>query len=163
MNTNKGLLFESQIPEVITKGHAVNAGRVALIQERAEFSAYPMVPIKYPFQKTVRICNIYLYNIYKDLQDGDLVYFQKKEGKPSQPWTIGRVEEIVRSGRDNLIRRAIIKYQNFGEVNEYQVQEDLDELQKKIDQVRGRTDQDDVEIQKEDCDDEDTGYTGVDE
>ena len=55
MNTNKGLLFESQIPEVITKGHAVNAGRVALIQERAEFSAYPMLPTKYPFQKTVRI------------------------------------------------------------------------------------------------------------
>ena len=48
-------------------------------------------------------------------------------------------------------------------VDEYQVQEDLDELQKKIDQVRGRTDQDDVETQKEECDDEDTGYTGVDE
>ena len=63
----------------------------------------------------------------------------------NQPWSIGRVEQIVRSDRDDLIRRAIIKYQNFGEDGKYQVQEDLDELKKKIDQVRGRTDQDDVE------------------
>ena len=55
------------------------------------------------------------YNSDKDLQEGDLVYFQKKEGKANQPWTIGRVEQIVRSDRHNLIRRAIIKYQNFGE------------------------------------------------
>ena len=65
MNTNKGLLFESQIPEVITKGHAVNAGRVALIQERAEFSAYPMLPTKYPFQKTVRIYTMLMAFISK--------------------------------------------------------------------------------------------------
>ena len=51
----------------------------------------------------------------KDLQEGDLVYFQKKEGKANQPWNIGRVEQIFRSDRDNLIRRAIIKYQNYGE------------------------------------------------
>ena len=54
--------------------------------------------------------------VWRDtLQEGDLVYFQKKEGKANQPWSIGRVEQIVRSDRDNLIRRAIIKYQNYGE------------------------------------------------
>ena len=44
------------------------------------------------------------YNSDKDLQEGDLVYFQKKEGKANQPWTIGRVEQIFRSDRENLIR-----------------------------------------------------------
>ena len=107
------------------------------------------------------------YNSDKDLKVGDLVYFQKKEGKANQTWTIGRVEQIVRSDRDNLIRRAIIKYQNHGEerpqltdrhvkkfvklfnVDEYQVQDDLDELQKKINQIGGRADQDDVDHQEE--------------
>ena len=55
------------------------------------------------------------YNSNKELQEGELVYFQKKEGKANQPWTIRRVEQIVRSDRDNLIRGTIIKYQNYGE------------------------------------------------
>ena len=106
------------------------------------------------------------YNSDKDLKVGDLVYFQKK-GKANQTWTIGRVEQMVRSDRDNLIRRAIIKYQHHGEerpqltdrhvkkfvklfnVDEYQVQDDLDELQKKINQIGGRADQDDVDHQEE--------------
>ena len=106
------------------------------------------------------------YNSDKDLKVGDLVYFQKK-GKANQTWTIGRVEQMVRSDRDNLIRRPIIKYQHHGEerpqltdrhvkkfvklfnVDEYQVQDDLDELQKKINQIGGRADQDDVDHQEE--------------
>ena len=91
------------------------------------------------------------YNSDKDLKEEDLVYFQKKEGKVDQPWTIGRVEQVMKSDRDGLIRRVIVRYQNPGEsqpqftdrsvrklvklfnVDEHQVQEDLDELQKKID------------------------------
>ena len=56
------------------------------------------------------------YNSDKDLQVGDLVYFQEKEGKENEPWTIWRVEQIIRSDRDNLLRRAVIKYQDHGEV-----------------------------------------------
>ena len=52
---SKGLLFDSQIPEIITKGHVVNASRLSLIQERAEFSQYLVLPTKFSFQGTVRI------------------------------------------------------------------------------------------------------------
>ena len=52
---SKRLLYESQVPEIITRGHAVNQGRVDLIHERSEFSDYLIVPTKYPFRKTVRI------------------------------------------------------------------------------------------------------------
>ena len=94
------------------------------------------------------------YRSDRDLQEGDLVYFQKKEGKLVQPWTVGRVEQVVRSDRDDLIRRVVVKYQNPGEagpritdrsirklvklfnVDEHQVQEDLAELQRKVDAVR---------------------------
>ena len=91
------------------------------------------------------------YNSDKDLKKEDVEYFQKKEGKVDQPWTIGRVEQVMKSDRDGLIRRVIVRYQNPGEsqpqftdksvrklvkllnVDEHQVQEDLDELQRKID------------------------------
>ena len=52
---SKGLVFDSQIPEVITKGHVVNQERLSLIEERAQFSDYLILPTKYPFQKTVRV------------------------------------------------------------------------------------------------------------
>ena len=114
------------------------------------------------------------YNSDKDLQEGDLVYFQKKESKLDQPWTIGRVEQVVRSERDDLIRKVIVKYQNFKEaeprftdrsvrklvklfnVDEHQVQEDLDELQKKIDSLSRRPGNiDDVALDLDDVHDDD--------
>ena len=52
---SKGLVFDSQIPEVLTRGHVVNQGRLALIEERAQFSNYLIVPTKYSFPRTVRI------------------------------------------------------------------------------------------------------------
>ena len=94
------------------------------------------------------------YDSSKDLEEGDLVYFQKKEGKLDTPWTIGMVEQVVRSERDQTIRKIVVKYQNPGEnfprltdrsirtlvklfnVDEFQVQDDLTELQKKIDKIR---------------------------
>ena len=96
------------------------------------------------------------YNSDKDLEEGDLVYFQKKDGKIDTPWTIGMVEQVVKSDRDDLIRKVVVKYQNYGEdhpqytdrhvrklvklfnVDEHQVQEDLDDLQKKIDSLERR-------------------------
>ena len=50
----------------------------------------------------------------RDLEQNDLVYYKKKEGELSGRWVIGRVEQVVR-GRDGIIRRAIIKYQNASE------------------------------------------------
>ena len=52
---SKGLVFDSQIPEVLTRGHVVNQGRLALIEERAQFSNYLIVPTKFSFPRTVRI------------------------------------------------------------------------------------------------------------
>jgi len=61
----KGLFYESPIPEIITKGHAVNTGRIALIQEIAEFSSYILLPTKYSFRKTVHIYSIVMALISK--------------------------------------------------------------------------------------------------
>ena len=109
------------------------------------------------------------FNSDKDLEVGDLVYFQKSESKLDQAWTLGRVEQVVRSERDNLIRKVVVKYQNSGEqhpqftdrhvrkliklfnVDEHQVQEDLAELQRKIDALGQRYEGDDVIIADEDA------------
>ena len=71
-------------------------------------------------------------------------------------WVIGKVEQVIRSDRDQKIRRVFVKYQNeredFGRmtdrsvrklvklfsIDEHHVDEDLAELQKKIDQLQDR-------------------------
>ena len=94
------------------------------------------------------------YDGHRDLQEGDLVYFQKKESKLDNKWTVGKVDQVVR-GRDQKIRKVIIKYKNASEENtfrftersvrklvklfsidEHQIQEDLSELQKRIDRLQ---------------------------
>jgi hypothetical protein len=50
----------------------------------------------------------------KDLLDGDLVYFKKKEGKLSIKWTIGMVDSVLK-GRDGILREVTIKYCNSSE------------------------------------------------
>ena len=40
------------------------------------------------------------------------MYFQKKEGKVNTRWVIGKVEQVIRSERDQKIRRVIVRYQN---------------------------------------------------
>ena len=122
------------------------------------------------------------YDSSKDLEEGDLVYFQKKEGKLDTPWTIGMVEQVVRSERDQTIRKIVVKYRNPGEnfprltdrsirtlvklfnVDEFQVQDDLTELQKKIDKIRNN-DVDDVvqeETVQNDENNEDVVHTSED-
>ena len=94
------------------------------------------------------------YDSSKDLEIGDLVYFQKEDSPLDKNWIMGMVEQIVRS-RDQVIRRVVVKYQNREEdfprftdrtvhklvklfnVDEHQVQEDLGELQKVIDALQG--------------------------
>ena len=124
------------------------------------------------------------YNSDKDLDEGDLVYFQKSESKLSQAWTIGRVEQVVRSERDDLIRKVVVKYQNHGEdnpqftdrhvrklvklfnIDEHQVQEDLAELQKRINSMQQQPgeEKDDIASNEEgEAEDEDKDSLGPDE
>ena len=53
----KGLTFE-KIPELLTRGHPVNERRLSLLEERAEFSQYLILPTKFSFPKVVRIMSI---------------------------------------------------------------------------------------------------------
>ena len=50
----------------------------------------------------------------RDLLEGDLVYFVKRDGALDNKWTIGMVESVDR-GRDGIIRKATIKYCNSSE------------------------------------------------
>ena len=50
----------------------------------------------------------------RDLLEGDLVYFVKRDGALENKWTIGMVESVDR-GRDGVIRKATIKYCNSNE------------------------------------------------
>ena len=51
----------------------------------------------------------------KDLKNGDIVYFQKRESElGSGKWTVGQVESITK-GKDGLIREASIRYQNHSD------------------------------------------------
>ena len=54
------------------------------------------------------------FKVDKDLKEGDIVYFQKRESELGSSWTVGEVDQVV-VGRDGLIRRAIIKYFNSSE------------------------------------------------
>ena len=53
----KGLTFE-KVPELLTRGHHVNERRLGLLEERAEFSQYLILPTKFSFPKVVRIMSI---------------------------------------------------------------------------------------------------------
>ena len=83
------------------------------------------------------------------------MYFRKTESQLDNKWTVGKVEQVIR-GRDQKIRKVIIKYRNASEENilrftersvrklvklfsidEYEIQDDLSELQKRIDKLQG--------------------------
>ena len=50
----------------------------------------------------------------RDLKEGDIVFFQKDESALAIRWTLGTIDQLV-IGRDGLARRAMVKYQNFGQ------------------------------------------------
>ena len=54
------------------------------------------------------------FKIEKDIKEGDLVYFQKRESALDSVWTVGQIDQVIAS-RDGYIRRAIVKYFNAGE------------------------------------------------
>ena len=53
----KGLIYE-KVPDLLTRGHQVCERRVELIEKRAEFSKYVILPTKYSFPKLVRIMSM---------------------------------------------------------------------------------------------------------
>ena len=50
----------------------------------------------------------------QDLLEGDVVMFQKSESDLGSRWTLGTVDQLVKS-KDGLARRAIVRYKNFKE------------------------------------------------
>ena len=53
----KGLIFE-KVPDLLTRGHHVAERRLELLEKRAEFSKYEILPTKHSFPKLVRIMSI---------------------------------------------------------------------------------------------------------
>ena len=53
----KGLIFE-KVPNLLTRGHHVAERRLELLEKRAEFSKYEILPTKHSFPKLVRIMSI---------------------------------------------------------------------------------------------------------
>ena len=49
-----------------------------------------------------------------ELRVNDLVWFQKDESELSSKWSLGIITEVVK-GKDGLVRRASVKYQNSSE------------------------------------------------
>ena len=90
----------------------------------------------------------------RDLVEDDVVFFQKKESALDESWTLGRVDQLIK-GRDGLIRRVIVRYQNSSEdfkritdrhirslvklfsLEDHCVDEDLAELQRRL-EVSGK-------------------------
>ena len=59
-----GCVFD-RVPEILTRGHVLNQRRLSLIQERASFSQYLLVPTKLSFRRTVRVYSYVFSFIYK--------------------------------------------------------------------------------------------------
>ena len=54
------------------------------------------------------------FKITEDLKEKDIVYFRKHETDLDDNWTVGQVDQIIRS-KDGFVRRAVIKYFNAGD------------------------------------------------
>ena len=93
----------------------------------------------------------------RDLLEGDIVMFQKSESSLDSRWTLGTVDQLVRS-RDGLVRRVIVRYQNAKEdfhrltdrnlrrlvkiwsCDDLNTDEELAELQKKLRETGSKRD-----------------------
>ena len=90
----------------------------------------------------------------RDLQVHDIVYFQKKQSELTSPWSVGKIDQIIR-GRDGVIRKVVVKYRNSNEdfdrvtdrssrklvklysVDDPDLHADLSKLQDRIDKLTG--------------------------
>ena len=85
----------------------------------------------------------------RDLLEGDVVMFQKSESSLDSKWTLGTIDQLVRS-KDGLVRRVFVRYKNFKEefhrltdrnvrslikiwsCDDLNIDEDLAELQRRL-------------------------------
>ena len=90
----------------------------------------------------------------RDLQVNDLVYYQKKDGGLGSAWVMGSVDQVVR-GRDGVIRKVVVRYQNSKEeftrvtersartliklwsIDDPDLQSDLAKVQARIEELQG--------------------------
>ena len=49
-----GVVFD-KIPEVLTRGHALNQSRISKLEERAQYSDYVVIPTKFNFKRSFRV------------------------------------------------------------------------------------------------------------
>ena len=89
-NFHDGCVFD-QVPEVLTRGHVLNQRRISLIQERASYSQYLLIPTKYNFRRTVRIYS-YVFSFVQKLMTA--VECRRGE-KPKKPIFEGGVKFSV--------------------------------------------------------------------
>merc|ERR1719233_1381725 len=84
---------------------------------------------------------------------GDIVYFRKVESELSSKWTVGKITEVAK-GRDEVVRRTTVQYQNSSEegprytdraarsliklfnIDDKSWQEDMDLVEKLIDEAK---------------------------
>ena len=59
-----GIIFE-KVPEVLTRGHALNQDRISKMEQRAVFSQYVVIPTKYSFQHSFRVTMMVIKFIVK--------------------------------------------------------------------------------------------------
>ena len=76
----KGLTFE-KVPELLTRGHQVSERRLNLMQERAEYSDYIILPTKFSFPRVVRVMSIVIGFVSKTRRARRLVGKLLTEGK----------------------------------------------------------------------------------
>ena len=103
------------------------------------------------------------YKSDDDLHNDDLVYFKKEaDNHYDENWSIGRIDQVIRSKSDNKVRRVVVRYRNSGEnsdrttdrsvrklvklfsIDEFQVQDDLTELERRIESQRSKESDRDV-------------------
>ena len=100
-----------------------------------------------------------------ELAVDDVVYFQKQESELSSKWTIGRVYEVVK-GRDDIVRRATVQYQNYSEdaprltdraarsliklfnIDDVTWQQDMDEVARLLEEVEDPKNNNDESVDK---------------
>ena len=91
-----GCVFDS-VPEVLTKGHALNQQRISQIQRRASFSQYIILPTKLPFRRLVRTYSYVFAFAYKLL---DRIR-RKKDLSVEKPQCEGNIKFSIFTTRTN--------------------------------------------------------------
>ena len=101
---SRGLIFDNQIPDIITRGHAVNQNRVSLLEERAKFSGYLVLPTKFSFRKVVRIYSYVCCFISKSRKNRRMVGSLLREGGLSFSIFFSSLENLVSGDGSGVVQ-----------------------------------------------------------